>query len=919
MDMSLILEFVQEAREYIEEIEPTLIEINNGSESAAGAVDSELINSVFRLFHSMKGGAGFLALATVVSVTHEAETLLDKIRNGKLSLTVQITATLCKALDLFREMLDHIADTGNDEGFTAPASAIIKVLKKHVAGEPVGENELVNLLNEVGGNIPDAMNEVNSTTPIPAPLPTQKNNSESNDGLSFDALKDEPPKTPVPISDLQFNAVDEINVVANSVAAPTSAAATASVSADVSSAPSASGSLQQFPNNENAATELTNLQLSPEMRHGFVAEATEQLDAAEQALLLVQDETNADPTEPLKDLFRYIHSFKGNCGFMGLVDLEHLSHTMETLLDNLRSGTIKPDANIVGKLLGMVDVLREATKDIEEGGSAQVKDLQSHIQTINTLMNLTPVTQPAPTPTPPTSNATTSTTPTSTTSTSPTPPPATSMTSTPSTTSSGSGAVDVKVSAAKVSPLAPQLQLSDVLPATDKGAAQHPTATATAATSGTTSGGGGSSKAKQDIRVDLHKLDILINLVGELVIAESMVTRCPAVAHVEDEYYNRAKHQLRRICDDLQDVAMSVRMIPLSATFRKMIRLVHDLATKTGKRIKLNLVGEDTEVDKTVIEQIADPLVHIVRNSCDHGVELPDERVKAGKSDTGTVTLEGRHEGGEVWIIIKDDGRGLNKEKIIAKAIEKGLVGNEVRDWPEDRIFKLIFEPGFSTADKVTDVSGRGVGMDVVKRNIEKLNGRIDISSKYGEGSIFTLRIPLTLAIVDAMLVRVGDGRYMIPTLTIRESLVPTMKQVTITPEGREILRLREEMVPIIRLYDVFGCKPGAERLRDGILIVAEDGGRSFAFFVDEIIGQQQTVIKGLPDYIGEANGFSGCTILGDGTVSLIVDVGAVSQMTGSFAASPVNKYEVWEDTKNINAHHVDTTFTDLESVVEMA
>ncbi|MDR1923537.1 MAG: chemotaxis protein CheA [Planctomycetaceae bacterium] len=883
MDMSLILEFVQEAREYIEEIEPTLIEINNGSESAAGAVDSELINSVFRLFHSMKGGAGFLSLATVVSVTHEAETLLDKIRNGKQNLTVQITATLCKALDLFREMLDHIADTGNDEGFTAPASAIIAILKKHVANEPVGENELAQLLAASGGNIPDASNEVSS------------NNTANSDDVSFAALANEPAKTPIPISELNFDQ-NETQTQTQADTAPNINTQTAQTTQQTTTS---------LPP-DTTANELVTLQLSPEMRHGFVAEATEQLDAAEQALLLVQDENNTDSTESLKDLFRYIHSFKGNCGFMGLVDLEHLSHSMETLLDGLRNGSIKPDANIVSKLLELVDVLRDATKDIEEGGSAHIKDLGNHIQSLNILMGLETATvvSQVDSSTPPPSAI--STPPTATTA-APTPPPAT----------VAQPQKPTQQQPAPQSKPAPQLQLADILPAEKSTANQnasqpHPQNTSTS---------GNAAKAKQDIRVDLHKLDILINLVGELVIAESMVTRCPAVAHVEDEYYNRAKHQLRRICDDLQDVAMSVRMIPLSATFRKMIRLVHDLGTKTGKRIKLNLVGEDTEVDKTVIEQIADPLVHIVRNSCDHGIELPDERVKSGKSDTGTVTLEGRHEGGEVWIIIHDDGHGLNKEKIIAKAIDRGLTGNEVRDWSDDRIFKLIFEPGFSTADKVTDVSGRGVGMDVVKRNIEKLNGRIDISSRPGEGSTFTLRIPLTLAIVDAMLVRVGEGKYMIPTLSIRESLVPTMKQVTVTPEGREILRLREEMVPIIRLYDVFCCKPDAEKLKDGILIVAEDGGRSFAFFVDEIIGQQQTVIKGLPDYIGEANGFSGCTILGDGTVSLIVDVGAVSQMSGSFAASPVNKHEMWDekekekDDQPDSKHKSDISFADLESV----
>ncbi len=821
-DMSLILEFVQEAREYIDEVEPTLIEIQHGSEEA-GSVDMELINSVFRLFHSMKGSAGFLALTTVTSVTHEAETLLDKIRNGKLSLTVQITTTLCKALDLFREMLEHIAESGNDEGFTEPANVIIAKLKKHVAGEPLDDDD--------AGPPPKVAPPVAVSVPEPVQVASPQ-----------------PESKPEPV-------------------AP----------------PTAEAQMQQA---------TSSLQLSPEMRHGFVLEATEQLDAAEQALLLVLDEA-IDSTEPLKDSFRYIHSFKGNCGFMGLVDLEHLSHVMETLLDKLRGGEMQPTNQNISKLLGLLDVLGAAVNDLEVGGSARILDIDVHIKALNAILNG----KPEPIAEAPRSLA------------SVTPAPA--VFEAPAPVASAAPAAAVNAGTSKS-----QLKVSDILPDGDDEAPKP--AAKPGVPSGTGGTGGGAAKAKQDIRVDLHKLDLLINLVGELVIAESMVTRCPAVSHVEDEYYNRAKHQLRRICDDLKDTAMSVRMIPLSATFRKMIRLVHDLATKSGKKIKLNLVGEETEVDKTVIEQIADPLVHIVRNSCDHGIEAtPEDRIKSGKSDTGTVTLEGRHEGGEVWILIRDDGRGLNRERIVNKAIEKGLVGIEARDWPDEKVFKLVFEPGFSTADKVTDISGRGVGMDVVKRNIEKLNGRIDIMSKAGQGSTFTLRIPLTLAIVDAMLVRVGKGKYMIPTLSIRESLVPTMQQITITPEGREILRLREEMVPVVRLYDVFGREPGSVKLKDGILIVAEDSGRSFAFFVDEIVGQQQTVIKGLPEYVGKSNGFSGCTILGDGTVSLIVDVGAVSQMSGTFAASPVDKAQYWtDDDKPAFGAAQDVSFADLEATV---
>ena len=838
-DMSLILEFVQEAREYIDEVEPNLIELYHGS-GDLGSVDLELINMIFRLFHSMKGSAGFLSLTTVVGVTHEAETLLDKIRNGKLQLTGQMTETLCRALDLFRDMLDHIAETGCDNGFEDQAAVIIAKLKRLVAGEDISDESDVS-----------AQTAKPELEPLPKePATDAKPAQFSASNFDLDSIPSTCKISMEEILAIQAAAVAEEEEDRKLVVAK-SEKGTSVQAEDPKTAPNAGQKKEATIEDATMA-----LQMSPEMRIGFIQEGIEQMDALEQALLLVLDE-NVDSSEPLKEAFRYIHSFKGNCGFMGLKDLEHLSHTMETLLDSLRNGEIKPSEKNVGKLLSLIDVLRDSVNNLEAGGNGHIKDLSYHVRMLNSFMS------------------------------------GEAEESTVVTAPKTAGTVQAKLAAS---------------------------ATTKVENGGSATSAGAATKAKQDIRVDLHKLDALINLVGELVIAESMVTRCQAVAHVEDEYYNRAKHQLRRICDDIKDVAMSVRMIPLSATFRKMIRLVHDLATKSNKKIKLNLIGEETEVDKTVIEQIADPLVHIVRNSCDHGVEGPEERTQNGKSDTGTVTLEGRHEGGEVWILIKDDGRGLNRDKIVAKALERGLVGQEIRDWPDEKVFRLIFEPGFSTADKVTDISGRGVGMDVVKRNIEKLNGRIDIQSKLGQGSTFVLRIPLTLAIIDAMLVRVGKGKYMIPTLSIRESLVPTMKQVTITPDGKEILRLREEMVPIVRLYDVFSQEPDSNRLKDGILIVAEDGGHSFAIFVDEIIGQQQTVIKGLPNYVGKANGFSGCTILGDGSVSLIIDIGSLSQMGTSFALASWNKGEMWGE-KEAEAIATQTgdmqmSFEDLEAKV---
>jgi two-component system chemotaxis sensor kinase CheA len=384
---------------------------------------------------------------------------------------------------------------------------------------------------------------------------------------------------------------------------------------------------------------------------------------------------------------------------------------------------------------------------------------------------------------------------------------------------------------------------------------------------------------RQDIRVDLEKLDRLINLAGELVIAEDMVVKHPKIIDLEDQSLERAIHLLRRVSSELREVAMSARMIPLATTFRKMNRLVHDVSQKAGKNALLEIRGEDTEVDKTVIELIGDPLVHIVRNSVDHGLETPKKRLELGKNPQGKVSIEARHEGGEVWITISDDGQGLQKDRIVEKAIENGLI-SENDDLPDEEIFKLIFEAGFSTAAAVTDISGRGVGMDVVKKNIEKLKGQIDITSKEGEGSSVIIRIPLTLAIIEGMLVRVGDAMYTIPLLSIRESIRPVSEQINALPDGKEFLRLREDIIPIIRLYDIFKIKADITELTKANLVILEHHGNLIALCVDELLGQHETVIKGLSDYIGDARGVSGCTVLGSGEVSLIIDIAGLLEMT---------------------------------------
>ncbi|MDD3119605.1 MAG: chemotaxis protein CheA, partial [Victivallales bacterium] len=385
-----------------------------------------------------------------------------------------------------------------------------------------------------------------------------------------------------------------------------------------------------------------------------------------------------------------------------------------------------------------------------------------------------------------------------------------------------------------------------------------------------------SKEIAQTIRVDLKRLDKLINLVGELVIAESMVFRELNVVLDNDNDLEHKIHHLQRVSSELQDVAMSVRMVSLDATFKKMIRLIHDLSRKSGKAVNMKIVGEETEVDKNVIEQINDPIVHIIRNSVDHGIEAAAERLAAGKPEAGLVTLEAWHDGGEVWISISDDGRGLDREKIIAKGIATGMIAGDGTDLTDDEVFQLIFEPGFSTAEKVTDISGRGVGMDVVKKNIEKLNGRIRIRSNPGQGTTISLRIPLTLAIIDGMLVKIGTGLFTIPLLSIKESLRCGRDMVTTLPDGNECVAVREEQIPVMRLYKCFNRTTDIKEIDQGVLVIVEADGEKAALLVDEIVGQQEIVIKGLSGYLGTPNGISGCTVLGNGEVSLIIDTSSL-------------------------------------------
>ena len=387
------------------------------------------------------------------------------------------------------------------------------------------------------------------------------------------------------------------------------------------------------------------------------------------------------------------------------------------------------------------------------------------------------------------------------------------------------------------------------------------------------------------VKVDTLKLDSLIDLVGELVISESMVVQDPDLLKSPSRNLARNLGQLRRITSELQRTAMSLRMVPIKATFQKMNRLVRDLAAKQNKQIDLTLSGEDTELDRNIVEELSDPLVHMIRNACDHGVEKPEARIAKGKPGLGTVHLRAFHRGGNIVIQIQDDGNGLSKDKLLAKAREKGIVKpNEILS--EKDIYNLIFAAGFSTAEKITDISGRGVGMDVVRRNIEKLRGKVDIDTVLGGGTTFTIYLPLTLAIIDGMIVSVGTERYIIPTLTVRESFRPRPEMISTLHERGEMVNVRGKLCPLLRLYQYFDQPTKVTSPTEGIVVVVESGDQTRCLMVDELIGKQEVVIKSLGGALKKNPSLAGGAVLGDGRVGLILNVDSLVKLSN---AIPIN------------------------------
>jgi len=570
----------------------------------------------------------------------------------------------------------------------------------------------------------------------------------------------------------------------------------------------------------------------------FVEECTELLDDAEKALLAL--EKKPDDMEKAEQALRNLHSIRGDAGSLGYGELEEVSRHAATLLEKIRAGSAVCDGVAVSFLLIAIDTLREGLRQIDNNNPL---DLPGKQELCEYLQNMAGAAKDE---------------------------------AACSEQSDGGGPESPACVATceenNVQDTAKHEQSTDNEQST--GSEKTAPTASKAESGGTTERKNGH---QQFIRVDLEKLDLLLDLIGELVISEAMVANSPDLKGLQLDRFEKAVLHLDKITRDIQEVAMSMRMIPLSGTFNKMVRLVRDLTHKLNKKINLEIIGEETEVDKTIIEQISDPLVHLIRNAVDHGIESPEERRALGKPEQGRITIEAKHSAGEVWITVEDDGRGLDREKILQKGFEKGLCSKEDSEMTDEEVWRLIFEPGFSTSDKVSSISGRGVGMDVVKRNIEKLRGRVDVRSVKGRGTLFAIRIPLTLAIIEGMVVKVAGNRYTIPINSIRESLQVTSSQVTNMPGGVEVVRIRDDLLPVIRLHEFYRLSEERPPLTGGIVIVVESNDKKCCLFVDEIIGQQQIVIKGLSSYLGQVKSIAGCAILGDGDVSLILDVDDLS------------------------------------------
>ena len=572
----------------------------------------------------------------------------------------------------------------------------------------------------------------------------------------------------------------------------------------------------------------------------FVMESLENLEVIEVSLIDLEQDSN--DIDSLSAIFRTFHTIKGVSGFLNLQRINTLSHHAENLLDMARGGEIVLEGASIDMVFESMDALKKmimgVQQGMENGTSLDIGlDVAPLVSRIDEFVSRADKIGDKP-------------------------------------------LGEILVQGGVVTPddlakglerqaLEPDKKIGQIL-VEEKSAKPQAVASALREQKRFNP-----QQIDLQVRVDTKKLDNLVDMTGELVIAMSMLRQNQEMLAVKDQKLEHNLRQLNQITSGLQTTAMSMRMVPIKSTFQKMVRLVRDLSKNAGKQVQLEMTGEDTEIDRNVVEELYGPMVHMIRNSVDHGIELPEEREKAGKNRSGKIHLRAYHQGGHIVVEIIDDGCGLDKDRIIEKAKASGLIPAESK-LTDSEIYNLIFQPGFSTAKQITDVSGRGVGMDVVKKAIEKLRGRAEINTKPGEGSTFVISLPLTLAIIEGMLVRVGEERYVIPVFSVLESFRPTKEQYS-TVEGKgEMILSRGRLIPLIRLDRILNVKGDAVDPWESLVVVVEHEGRQMCLLLDDLLGKEEVVIKSMGAAMQNIKGIAGGAIMGDGRVGLILDMAGI-------------------------------------------
>ncbi len=773
----IIISFIEEGYERLDDAESQLSTLDDGGDR------TPKLNSVFRLFHSVKGSAGYLGFDHIKGLTHEAETLLDVFLKERVDPTPESIDIVFETVDILRKLIGIVEKNWTDADGENVASGQAKAIARAI--------EALRAPGTAGNaGVPPASGSVTAA-----------------------AGPEDPGEAGAPVTD----AVD------------TGAAG--------------------VPN----SIRLTSL-VTRDMVERFIGECADTVDATERIVLGL--EAGKAETDHINDIFRAIHTIKGNSGFFGYLLLESTCMEMEGTLDEARKKSIPVSEAFSNALIKFIDRLRAILSSavILEGEEEGDEGPERYV--------------------PPDAGRAS---------------PARAATEAQAEAHEaykslgeilvGMGAVnDEQVSAALKEQERP---IGEIL--VEKGVVDK-TVVDSALREQQAQAAVGEPEAvrevvRREIRVDTAKLDKLFDLVGELITAEAMVLNSPDLAGLKLDGFSKSFARLNKISRELQETTMMIRMIPLDGLFQKMRRLVRDLSRKFDKPIDFEVSGQDTEMDKNVIEQVADPLVHILRNAIDHGVESRDVRAGKGKAETGSVRLNAKYEGSDIWITVKDDGAGLDRERILAKAAERGLLKGDPGSMTDSEVWQYIFEPGFSTASVVSEVSGRGVGLDVVKKNLERIHGRIDIRTVPGAGTEFVLVIPLTMAIIDGITVRVGNNRYSIPLGDIIEFVKVTESQLTTTDTAGDTVNIRNEFLPLIKLWETFRVGGAGRDPTKGIVIIAQNNGRKACILIDEVIGNQQIVVKSLSEYLGKVDGISGCSILGDGSVSFIIDTGRLLSM----------------------------------------